>query len=232
MIAEMFPGIYPFEELESALMGVAVGRPAGLLAELSTDDSGLLRAAKHILPDDDTDLLLIIDQFEELFALTADESVRQAFLASLSTVACDDRHRVRVVVTLRADFFDRPLSYPTFGELLKSSMTTVTLPGESSLAEMIAEPARRVGLEIEPGLVPTVLRDVANQPGALPMLQYALTELADHRDGNLLTIDAYRRTGGVVGALATRAEEIFASLSEASRDAGAGGLRASRVGQR
>ena len=112
MVAEMFPGTYPFEELESALMGVAVDRPAGLLAELSADDRGLLRAAKRILPDDDTDLLLIIDQFEELFALTADESVRQAFLANLSTVATDDRHRVRVVVTLRADFFDRPLTYP------------------------------------------------------------------------------------------------------------------------
>ncbi len=128
MVAEMFPGMYPFEELESALMGVAVDRPAGLLAELSADDGGLLRAAKRILPGDDTDLVLIIDQFEELFALTADESVRRAFLANLSTVATDDQHRVRVVVTLRADFFDRPLTYPEFGELLKSSMTTVTLP--------------------------------------------------------------------------------------------------------
>jgi DNA-binding SARP family transcriptional activator/WD40 repeat protein len=219
VIAEMFPGAYPFEELESALMRVAVDRPAGLLAELSADDRGLLRVVKRILPDDGTDLLLIIDQFEELFALTADESVRQAFLANLTTVASDERHRVRVVVTLRADFFDRPLSYPAFGELLRSSMTTVTLPGESSLAEAISEPARRVGLEIEPGLIPTILRDVADQPGALPLMQYALTELADHRNGNLLTIDTYRRTGGVVGALATRAEEIFSSLPAAGREA-------------
>ena len=219
VIAEMFPGAYPFEELESALMRVAVDRPAGLLAELSADDRGLLRVVKQILPDDGTDLLLVIDQFEELFALTADESVRQAFLANLTTVASDERHRVRVVVTLRADFFDRPLSYPAFGELLRSSMTTVTLPGESSLSEAISEPARRVGLEIEPGLIPTILRDVADQPGALPLMQYALTELADHRNGNLLTIDTYRRTGGVVGALARRAEEIFSSLSAAGREA-------------
>ena len=99
MIAEMFPGAYPFEELESALMTVAVDRPAGLLAELSAHDAGLARAVKRILPDEDTDLLLIIDQFEELFALTTDESARQMFLANLSTVAADERRRVRVVVT-------------------------------------------------------------------------------------------------------------------------------------
>ncbi|HZI44819.1 MAG TPA: BTAD domain-containing putative transcriptional regulator, partial [Ilumatobacter sp.] len=218
VIAEMLPGRYPFEELESALLRVAVDRPAELLAELSADDRGLTRAVKRILPDDNTDLLLIIDQFEELFALTADETVRQAFLANLTTVARDDGRRVRVVVTLRADFFHRPLMYPEFGEIMKSSITTVTLPGESSLAEAIAEPARRVGLEIEPGLVPTILRDVANQPGSLPMLQYALTEMVELRHGNALTIEGYRSTGGVVGALATRAEEIFESLSPAGRD--------------
>jgi hypothetical protein len=101
---------------------------------------------------------------------------------------------------------------------VKSSLITVTLPDDDGLARAIAEPARRVGIDIEPGLIPTILRDVASEPGALPLLQYALTELADDcRDE--LTIEGYHRTGGVVGALARRAEEIFTDLTPAGREA-------------
>lgn len=218
VVTEMFPGTYPFEELESALLRVAVDRPNDLLGELCSDERGLMRASKQILPDDDTDLLLIIDQFEELFALTSNDAVRNAFLASLVCVAHDDRSRVRVVLTLRADFFDRPLNHPEFGELLTASMIAVTLPSEPSLSEAIRLPAHLVGLDLEAGLIPTILRDVSNEPGALPLLEYALTELADTRDGNLLTVAGYARTGGVLGALARRAEEIYSGLSPSGRD--------------
>jgi DNA-binding SARP family transcriptional activator/WD40 repeat protein len=219
VVAEMFPGAYPFEELAAALLRVAVDRPEGLPGGLSNDAQGLLRVAEQILPGDDTVLLLVVDQFEELFVLTADEDARSDFIASLVAVATDERSRVRIVLTLRADFYDQPLRYPAFGELVKRSLVSVTLPGEGSLAEAIAEPARGVGLEVEPGLIPTILRDVAGEPGALPLLEYALTELFDNRDDDVLTIAAYERTGGVVGALARRAETIYAELTPAGRDA-------------
>lgn len=218
VIAEMFPGAYPFDELATALLEVAVRRPEHLLDELAGDERGLTRAAKQILPDDDTDLLLIIDQFEELFVLTAEESSRKRFLDALTATA-REAQRVRIVVTLRADFFGRPLGAPDFAALMRDSLVTVAPPGDDDLAAAISEPARRVGLEIEPGLIPTILRDVADEPGSLPMLQYALTELADQRDGDVLTLEAYRRTGGVVRAVATRAEEIYAGLPSAGRDA-------------
>ena len=212
LITEMYPGSYPFEELEAALLRVAVDRPVDLLDELVADDRGLLRATKQILPDDDCDLLLVIDQFEELFSLTADASVRQLFLDSLVTVGRDERSKVSVVLTMRADFFDHPLEHPAFGELMADGLVTVAMPDQDDLAQAISEPARAAGLELESGLVPIITRDVAGEPGALPLMQYALTELVGARVGRELTIDAYERTGGVIGALSGRAEDIFLGL--------------------
>ncbi len=212
LVTEMYPGSYPFEELEAALLRVAVDRPGELLDELIADDRGLLRATKQILPDDDSDLVLVVDQFEELFSLTADASVRRLFLDNLVTVGHDERSRVRVVLTMRADFFDHPLEHPAFGELMAASLVTVAMPDHDDLAHAISEPARAAGLELEAGLVPIITRDVAGEPGALPLMQYALTELVGARVGRELTIEAYERTGGVIGSLSSRAEDIFVGL--------------------
>lgn len=218
VVVEMFPGSYPFEELATALERVAV-RGDPVLEELMVDERGLVRAAKKVLPDDDTDLLLLIDQFEELFVLTPDERVRRRFIDNLVAAAGDPDRRVRILVTLRADFFGQPLEHPAFGELLKASLVPVALPDEDALARAISEPARRAGLDLDPGLIPTILRDVADQPGGLPMLQYSLTELAAQSDGEVLTIAGYERTGGVVGAVASRAEQIYADLPPSGRAA-------------
>jgi DNA-binding SARP family transcriptional activator/WD40 repeat protein/energy-coupling factor transporter ATP-binding protein EcfA2 len=217
LITEMYPGSYPFEELEAALLRVAVDRPVDLLDELVADDRGLLRATKQILPDDDSDLVLVIDQFEELFSLTADASVRRSFLDNLVTIGRDQRSRVRVVVTMRADFFDHPLEHPAFGELMADSLVTVAMPDHDDLARAIGEPARAAGLALEAGLVPIITRDVAGEPGALPLMQYALTELVRARVGRELTIEAYERTGGVIGALSSRAEDIFVGLPSSAQ---------------
>lgn len=212
LVTEMYPGSYPFEELEAALLRVAVDRPDDLLDGLLADDRGLLRATKQILPDDDSDLVLVVDQFEELFSLTADASVRRLFLDNLVTIGHDERTRVRVVLTMRADFFDHPLEHPEFGELMARGLVAVAIPDHDDLAQAISEPARAAGLELEAGLVPIITRDVAGEPGALPLMQYALTELVGARVGRELTIEAYERTGGVIGALSRRAEDIYVGL--------------------
>ena len=124
-----------------------------------------------------------------------------------------------MVLTMRADFFDRPLEYPEFGELVGAGLVTVSPPTEEGLAQAIAAPARSVGVDLEPGLVGEIIHDVEGQPGALPLLQYALTELFKRRRGNLLTIDVYRATGGVLGALGRRAEELYAELTTAGQEA-------------
>jgi len=211
VISDMYPGTYPFEELSAALLRVAVERPEDLVEELARDELGMRRVAKQILPPGN-ELVLVVDQFEELFTLTSDEETRRRFLDGLTALAGDPRSPVRVVLTLRADFLDHPLRYPEFGELLRAGMVAVAAPSEDELAEAIERPAKRVGVRFEPGLVSQIVGDVRDQPGALPLLQYALTELFAARSSDLLTLDGYLATGGVVGALGRRAEELYGRL--------------------
>jgi serine/threonine protein kinase/DNA-binding SARP family transcriptional activator/WD40 repeat protein len=218
VISDMFPGSYPYEELAAAVLRVAVDRPDDLVDELARDELGIRRVAKRLLPSD-TDLLLVIDQFEELFTLTADEEIRRRFLDGLTELAADSRARVRVVVTMRADFLDHPLRYPEFGELFKTGMVAVTFPSDDDLADAIEVPAGAAGVRFEPGLVSRIIADVRDQPGGLPLLQYALTELFAARTTDLLTAQTYEATGGVVGALGRRAEELWEQLGERGRAA-------------
>ncbi len=173
---------------------------------------------KRILPPG-SKLLLVVDQFEELFTLTTDDVTRRRFLAGLTALAADAHSSARVLVTLRADFLDHPLRDPEFGELLRAGMVAVAAPSEDELAEAIERPARRVGVCFEPGLVSQIVADVRDQPGALPLLQYALTELFANRTADVLTLEGYLATGGVVGALGRRAEDLYTRLGPAARAA-------------
>jgi len=216
LVTSMFPGSYPFEELESALARVAVEDPGSLVDEIEGDERGLVRVIKRILPPG-TKLLLVIDQFEELFTLTRDDQVRDRFLQALVTLADDERANVRLVVTLRADLFDRPLLYPAFGDLLKAGTFPLTTPTSDRLAEAIIGPAAAVGVSWEPGVVDQIIEDVADEPGTLPLLQYALTDVFAARRSDQLTHQDYRVAGGVLGALGTRADEIYESLEPIAR---------------
>ena len=225
-LVDLMPGPHPFEELEAALLRVAVNPPTSLLAQLKENERGLLRAVNRILPADPSiQLVLVIDQFEEVFTLLADETERALLLNSLVMAALDERSRVRIILTLRADFIDRPLRYVDFGELIQRRSEFVLPLTPDEVESAIIGPAKRAGLRLEPGLVAAMTRDVGDQPGGLPLLQYALTELFEQCiagvDGhpNLLTKQAYTEIGGVLGALGRRAEEVYASLDEAGQSA-------------
>ncbi|HYZ11047.1 MAG TPA: AAA family ATPase, partial [Actinomycetota bacterium] len=219
LVADLLPGAYPIAELEAALLRVAVHPPSSLIEQLERDEQGLLRATKRILPADDSELLLVIDQFEEVFTLVEDENTRTRFLEMLETAVTDPRSRLRVVVTLRADFYDRPLLYRGFAELLRSRIEAVIPLSPEELERAISGPAKRVDVRLEQGLVPQMLADVSDEPGALPLLQYALTELFERRDDSILTMDAYRAIGGVSGALGRRAEELYRGLDGKGQEA-------------
>ena len=218
LVTDMMPGPYPFEELASSLLRVASQTTNQLEEELRRDSRGLSRAVKRYLPDGAT-LLLVIDQFEELFTLVEGEAERAAFLEMLLATSADPRSNVRIVVTIRADFFDRPLRFGEFGELLRDATLPIAAPAESALRMMIAGPADGVGVAIDPGLVERLVADVEDQPGALPLLEFSLTELFDRRRTDMLTLADYEATGGVLGALGRRAEVIFDALDSAGRDA-------------
>jgi DNA-binding SARP family transcriptional activator len=218
-VITLSPGAYPLEELEAALLRIAVNPPPSLLPQLEQDEHGLLRAVKRILPDDRSELLLVVDQFEELFTLVEDEERRLHFLAVIERAVADPLSRLRVVSTIRADFYDRPLRYREFAELLRDNVEIVPPLAPDEVERAITAPARHAGVRLEEGLLAEIVADVLEEPGALPLLQYALTELFERREGALLTRAAYTAISGVSGALAHQAESIYSGLSDAGQEA-------------
>ncbi len=139
------------------------------------------------------------DQFEETFTLCADETERAAFLTNLCYAATIPGGRLVVVAAMRADFYHRCASYPQLAALAARQFLVSPI-GAAGLRDVIEQPAWRAGLELQPGLVATVMGDVADRPGSLPLLEYVLWEVWQHRQGHLLTVEAYVASGGVEGA--------------------------------
>jgi DNA-binding SARP family transcriptional activator/energy-coupling factor transporter ATP-binding protein EcfA2 len=203
VIAEMVPGFQPLEELAAALSKVSATPQAEVLAQLRRSENGLLQAAQGIFDNQDERLLLIIDQFEELFTLVEDEPTRKLFLDNLQTAATAPASPVYVLISLRADFYDRPMLYPDFGNLVFNNHVAVLALTPDELERAIVRPAARIGVSFEPGLEATIISEVAEQPGMLPLLQYALTELYIHRQERTLTLAAYREMGGAAALRGT-----------------------------
>jgi serine/threonine protein kinase/DNA-binding winged helix-turn-helix (wHTH) protein len=216
LVADLSPGAHPMAELEAALLGVAA-RHAPELRDILADSANEPAALAAALVPDGSEVLLLVDQLEELFTLTESEAERRRFIDFLTLVAGDPRSRIRVVVTLRADFYDRPLEFAAFGEMLGRGLVSVATPSEASLALAVSGPAAGVGVTLEPGLETEIARDVCNQPGGLPLMEYALTELFGRRSGAQITTESYHAMGGVTGALGRRAEELYARYDEGGR---------------
>jgi WD40 repeat protein/serine/threonine protein kinase/DNA-binding SARP family transcriptional activator len=221
-IATMTPGAQPLHELQIALTKIAIDPPSSLLEPLQKDTKGLTRLLKRILPIDRhgerTSLLLLIDQFEELFTMVDDQVARDHFLDSLLIAMAELGEQLHVVVTLRADFYDRPLQYASLGEQLRRQTELVLPMTTAELEDAICGPVAGAGIILEPQLVVTLVADVQEQPGALPLLQYALTELFERRQGTVLTLAAYEEIGGISGALSRRAEALYAALNNTDKE--------------
>jgi hypothetical protein len=160
-------------------------------------------------------MLLFIDQFEELFTLTAPEHHRR-FIAMLARAV--QSPRLRVVLTLRADFYQRCVEYPRLAELLRAGSFPLAAPDMPALLDMITGPAAVAGLTFQDGLVHRLLRDTGSDPGALALLAFALAELYTAcQPHTTLTHAAYDSFGGVQGAIAQRADTTYDALEEAAR---------------
>ena len=123
----------------------------------------------------------------------------------------------QLVVVLRADHLAALTEHADFARLVERSLVLVTSPGEADLRDMIEGPASRAGLLLEPGLVELLIGDVAGQPGALPLLSHALRETWERRERRTLTVAGYRATGGVRGAVAQSAEQLYLELDDDGR---------------
>lgn len=215
-IARMSPGDDPFAACRAALDAVSTRPLESFEDERADGDDVLGRCAAAALPAGST-LLLIVDQFEELFSTSVSPDDRAEFVDMLTAAVTATSGSVRVALTLRADFYDRPLQYPRFGQLLQRCHVVATAPIDDDLVSAIVGPAELVGLEFEPGLVRVLVRDFERNR-SLPLLQHTLVELCDRRESNRLVVRAYEAIGGIEGGLASRAETVYAEVPSGQRE--------------
>ncbi|MEZ4594676.1 MAG: hypothetical protein R3D55_26555 [Chloroflexota bacterium] len=214
------PTDHPLEALATTLTRHtgSVGVTAKFIDAMAGDARSLHLAARRLLQADEQ-LLLVIDQFEELFTLCRSEKERQAFVENLVTAVSNpnspNNRPTRAVIALRADFYHHCAQYDALRRLLETQQRYIGAMSPAELRRAIEQPAQQNGLTFEDGLVDLLLRDVGAsgdqppEPGALPLLSHALLETWRRREGSKLTFSGYTDAGGVQGAIAKTAESVF-----------------------
>lgn len=165
--------------------------------------------------------LLIVDQFEEIYTLCQDRDLRRQFLDELLDLVDIQRFWLEstftLVLTLRTDFLGRALRYRPFADALQGTDVKLGPMNRRELGSAIASPANRNGLGFETGLVARILDDVGDEPGNLPLLEFALHSLWENRDSDRLSHTAYEKIGEVEGALARYADSIYELMSQSEK---------------
>jgi hypothetical protein len=212
----MVPGKHPLEALALVLKPYFPDSSIKTLREDLDDDAtrGLHLLATQLVKKSDTRIVLLVDQFEELFTQTESEAERQQFVELLLTATTEPHGPVVVLLTIRADFYDRPMQYPALNRLLQAHLRQVLPMDVEDLRATIEQPAALpdVRLTFEGNLVGDLLFEIQGQVGALPLLQFTLEQLFQRRSGHRLTLQAYHEIGGVRGALAQHAEKTYLGL--------------------
>jgi hypothetical protein len=220
----IFPGAHPLETLAVSL---AKQLPARGPVSIHDDLASASARSLHLLVSPLTSspqqkVVLLVDQFEEVFTLTTDEAERRHFFELLVAAVTEPRGPLFVILTLRADFYDRPMQYPELYRLIDNHHVSVLPLGRDELRKVIEQPANLPDVQVtfESGLVDELLMDMQGQSGALPLLEFTLDQLFQRRNGHQLTLQAYHEMGGVTGALSKHAEETYQALpSDAHRQA-------------
>ncbi len=149
--------------------------------------------------------VLVVDQGEEVFSQCEDPAERDRFFVALAAHA----ERAELVVVLRADRMGEVVAHPDLARLVERGLYLLGAMAEDDLRAAISGPARQAGLLVEPGLVDLLVREVQGEPGALPLLSHALRETWLRREARTLTVAGYQDGGGIRGAVAQSAEQVF-----------------------
>jgi energy-coupling factor transporter ATP-binding protein EcfA2 len=226
------PGSEPFYALAEALVPLytpeldqteqiaQTRKLAGYLFNATVSLADVLRKIQQNHPNHR--VLLIADQFEEIYTLCNNPEIRRKFLdcllASLETPISLSSSATVLVTTMRADFLGNALSYRPFADVLQNADVKLGPMNREELTQVIEKPAQKLGVTFETGLVERILKDVEDQPGNLPLLEFALTELWNKRTGKQLTHQIYEEIGQVEGALARHADEKYGNLTAEEKE--------------
>jgi hypothetical protein len=220
-IRVLTPTAHPLEALATSLTREAdsVRVTANLINDLAVEPNALHLFARKILGDPSAiksrehgkKLLLVVDQFEEVFTLCHNQAERDAFVDNLMT-AVEAGGPVFVLIALRSDFYAHCGGFSSLRDALESQQVYIGPMGLDELRQAITGPAELYDWKLEPGLVDFLLQEVRDEPGTLPLLSHALLETGQRRRGRTLTFAGYRESGGVRGAIARSAEQVYQDL--------------------
>jgi serine/threonine protein kinase len=226
-VVTLRPGRHPLAALASVLhkmtstsSGSSADVHAATVATLRTAPGAMGELLRVRARDRQTNILLFIDQFEELYTLAPDAAERKAFTAALCGVADDAASPLRVVVSMRSDFLDRTAEDPRFVEDLSRGLIFLAPPDRTGLREALVQPIEMVGHTFEShAMVEDMLDGLGDTAGALPLLQFAAAKLWDVRDKQrkMLTMASYHAIGGITGALAAHADEVVSHMDQPTR---------------
>lgn len=212
----MVPGSKPLANLMrvmSAMLAEDISDPVTWAREqeilLRKNPSHLAELANNLSA---TPIVVVVDQFEEVFTLCNDDEVRRALIDNLTNLVQVPGTAHRVILTMRADFEPFVARFPEFQALFEQAMVRVTPLSAAELRDAIEKPAQKVGLKFETGLVDQLLHDTLGEPAALPLLQFTLLKLWDHRARNRINWQAYNQLGGGRLALARSADGFYEEL--------------------
>ena len=217
----MLPTEHPLKSLANEFVDQKLGnidRAAQLATAeklLAEGKDGLRRLVEATAKS--TRMVLVIDQFEESFTLCQNLEEREQFFACLIGALDIATDKFCLAIAMRADFFGKCVEreYGGLSKRIAAHLVAVTPMNDDELREAIAKPAAIVGCEVEPILIEEIVRDVAGAPANLPLMQFALSELWQLRDGNRLTLQAYKQElGGITGALEKRANAVYAQFTD------------------
>ncbi len=217
------PTAHPMAALSAELAAITEPRAGGMVPAPVRDPSQAAAVVRATLQAHGG-LILVIDQFEEAFALCDDLAERTAFMETIGAI-CEAG--CLTVLSLRADFYQQAVCYPLLRTALRDRQVVMGPMSAAELRKAIICPGQDAGLELEPGLVELLVRDLggADGPaggssydaGRLPLLAHALRATWQQRQGKLLTVAGYLATGGIRHAIATTAERTFGQLTEAEQ---------------
>ncbi len=213
------PGAHPLDQCAARLAALAGGSAVTLHAQLHDDPRALHLTVLQALADqpDDRDLLIVVDQFEEVFTLCADEQERTRFITALLAAARVANSRTRVVLGVRADFYPACSDHPDLVDALRDAQLLVGPMTTDDLRRAVTLPARRAGCAVDSALLARIVADAAGHANVLPLVSHALRETWQRRRGNTLALAGYEAAGGIQHALARTAETVYAGLTAAQQ---------------
>ncbi len=231
LVVLLRPGSHPFQALAAALLPLLepgldetdrLIQARKLGAALRQEQVPLLDVVERALEkrSEAERVLLVVDQFEELYTLCPDFEEQRRYLDLLLAAVEPCRRRAPalvVLLTLRADFMGQALAHRPLADALQEGSLMLGPLTRGELRAAIEKPAEVQGAAFEEGLVERILDDVGLEPGSLPLLEFALTLLWERHDYGWLTHEGYEKIGRVAGALTQHADQVYGELDEADQ---------------